>query len=197
MKWKRIVLASASPRRKELLNQIDIEPEIMVSHVVETVTSRIPEQVVMELAAQKALDVLKNVEAGALVIGSDTVVAVDGEILGKPSDHEDAARMITMIAGRSHQVYTGVCLVLKGEQPSENQVVKFYDETDVEVYPMTGEEIREYACLEEPMDKAGAYAVQGVFARYIKGLKGSYANVMGLPVSRLYREMKRLALIRT
>ena len=99
MEWKRIVLASASPRRKELLNQIGIRPEILVSHVAETVTSRIPEQVVMELAAQKALDVIKNVEAGVLVIGSDTVVAVDGEILGKPADHEDAARMITMIAG--------------------------------------------------------------------------------------------------
>lgn len=192
MEWKRIVLASASPRRKELLNQIGINPVIQVSHVVETVTSRIPEQVVMELAGQKALDVAKDAEAGTLVIGSDTVVAVDGEILGKPSDHEEAVRMITMIAGRSHQVYTGVCLVLKGETPCGDRVVKFYDETDVEVYPMTEEEIREYACLEEPMDKAGAYAVQGFFARYIKGLKGSYANVMGLPVSRLYKEMKDL-----
>lgn len=187
-----IVLASASPRRKELLLQTGIVPEIVVSHVEERVTSDIPSQVVMELASQKAADVAGGREKGTLIIGSDTVVAVDGKILGKPGSHEEAYHMIKELAGRSHQVYTGVCLILKGESEKEDRKRVFYDETDVDVYPMTEEEIRGYAMKEEPMDKAGAYAVQGFFARYIKGLRGSYANVMGLPVSRLYQEIKSL-----
>ncbi len=189
-KFHKIVLASASPRRLELLRQIGIEPEVIVSHVEEVVTSTVPGEVVMELSRQKAEDVAKDQAAGTLVIGSDTVVAVDGKILGKPHDHDEAAEMIRSIEGRAHQVYTGVCMVLKGADGSADVVRNFYDETDVEVYPMTEEEILEYAAGEEPMDKAGAYAVQGFFGRYIKGLKGSYANVMGLPISMVYQEMK-------
>lgn len=190
MEVSNIVLASASPRRKELLLQIGIRPEIIISHVEERITSDIPSQVVMELASQKAMDVAKDRTEGTLVIGSDTVVAADGKILGKPGSHEEAYQMMKELAGRSHQVYTGVCLVLKGAE--KDRVVTFFDETDVEVYPMTDREIWEYAMSEEPMDKAGAYAIQGFFARYVKGLCGSYANVMGLPVSRLYQEMKTL-----
>lgn len=191
-KFHKIVLASASPRRLELLRQIGIEPEVKVSHVEEKVTSCVPGDVVMELASQKAMDVAKGEETGTLVIGSDTVVAVDGRILGKPKNHEEAVEMIECIEGRAHQVYTGVCMVLCGMSDAERRVVTFFDETDVEVYPMTREEIVTYAMSEEPMDKAGAYAVQGLFGRYIKGLKGSYANVMGLPISMLYQEMKKL-----
>ena len=191
MEFKKIVLASASPRRLELLRQIGIEPEVIVSHVEEVVTSSVPGEVVMELSRQKAEDVAKDQEAGTLVIGSDTVVAVDGMILGKPQDHDDAARMIRLIEGRAPQVYTGVCMVLKGSDSEEDQVLNFFDETDVEVYSMTEEEILEYAGSSEPMDKAGAYAVQGFFGRYIRGLKGSYANVMGLPISMVYQEMKK------
>jgi len=187
-----IVLASASPRRLELLRQIGIEPEVKVSHVEERVTSSVPGDVVMELASQKAMDVASGEPEGTLVIGSDTVVAVDGKILGKPHDHEEAVLMIKSIEGRAHQVFTGVCMVLCGTSETEHQSVTFFDETDVEVYPMTETEIYEYAMSEEPMDKAGAYAVQGYFGRYIKGLKGSYANVMGLPISKLYQEMKKL-----
>lgn len=192
MEWKKIVLASASPRRKELLNQIGITPEIVVSHVEERKNSEIPSEVVMELAAQKAMDVAKDMGPGTLIIGSDTVVAAGGSILGKPKSHEEAYGMIKKLAGHSHQVYTGVCLVAKGGSSQKDRIVTFFDETDVEVYEMSEQEMREYAMSEEPMDKAGAYAVQGVFARYIKGLRGSYANVMGLPVSRLYQEMKRI-----
>ena len=191
MEFKKIVLASASPRRLELLRQIGIEPEVIVSHVEEVVTSSVPGEVVMELSRQKAEGAAKDQEAGTLVVGSDTVVAVDGMILGKPQDHDDAARMIRLIEGRAHQVYTGVCMVLKGADGAEDQVLNFFDETDVEVYDMTEEEILEYAGSSEPMDKAGAYAVQGFFGRYIKGLKGSYANVMGLPISMVYQEMKK------
>ena len=186
MEKKRIILASGSPRRKELLLQIGIVPEIIVSHVEEKITSDEPSVVVMSLAEQKAVDVAEDMPEGAVVLGSDTVVAADGKILGKPKSHEEAYEMIKRLAGRSHQVYTGVCIVKKGT------VVSFYDETDVNVSTMTEAEIREYADSEEPMDKAGSYAVQGFFARYIEGLKGSYANVMGLPVHLVYQKLKEL-----
>ena len=188
----KIILASGSPRRKELLLQIGIVPEIIVSHVEEKITSDIPAEVVMSLAEQKAVDVAKEMPEGTVILGSDTVVAADGKILGKPKSHEEAYEMIRCLAGRSHQVYTGVCLVKKGPEGEADTVVSFYDETDVNVSPMTEKEIREYADSEEPMDKAGSYAVQGFFARYIDGLKGSYANVMGLPVHLVYQELKKL-----
>lgn len=188
----KIILASGSPRRKELLLQIGIVPEIIVSHVEEKITSDIPAEVVMSLAEQKAVDVAKEMPEGTVILGSDTVVAADGKILGKPKSHEEAYEMIRRLAGRSHQVYTGVCLVKKGSEGEADTVVSFYDETDVNVSPMTEKEIREYADSEEPMDKAGSYAVQGFFARYIDGLKGSYANVMGLPVHLVYQELKKL-----
>ena len=193
-KWKKskIILASGSPRRKELLLQIGIVPEIIVSHVEEKITSDVPAEVVMSLAEQKAVDVAKEMPEGTVILGSDTVVAADGKILGKPKSHEEAYEMIRRLAGRSHQVYTGVCLVKKGPEGEADTVVSFYDETDVNVSPMTEKEIREYADSEEPVDKAGSYAVQGFFARYIDGLKGSYANVMGLPVHLVYQELKKL-----
>lgn len=188
----KIILASGSPRRKELLLQIGIVPEIIVSHVEEKITSDVPAEVVMSLAEQKAVDVAKEMPEGTVILGSDTVVAADGKILGKPKSHEEAYEMIRRLAGRSHQVYTGVCLVKKGPEGEADTVVSFYDETDVNVSPMTEKEIREYADSEEPMDKAGSYAVQGFFARYIDGLKGSYANVMGLPVHLVYQKLKKL-----
>ena len=192
MEKSKIILASGSPRRKELLLQIGIVPEIIVSHVEEKITSDVPAEVVMSLAEQKAVDVAKEMPEGTVILGSDTVVAADGKILGKPKSHEEAYEMIRRLAGRSHQVYTGVCLVKKGPEGEADTVVSFYDETDVNVSPMTEKELREYADSEEPMDKAGSYAVQGFFARYIDGLKGSYANVMGLPVHLVYQELKKL-----
>ena len=192
MEKSKIILASGSPRRKELLLQIGIVPEIIVSHVEEKITSDVPAEVVMSLAEQKAVDVAKEMPEGTVILGSDTVVAADGKILGKPKSHEEAYEMIRRLAGRSHQVYTGVRLMKKGPEGEADTVVSFYDETDVNVSPMTEKEIREYADSEEPMDKAGSYAVQGFFARYIDGLKGSYANVMGLPVHLVYQELKKL-----
>ena len=192
MEKSKIILASGSPRRKELLLQIGIVPEIIVSHVEEKITSDVPAEVVMSLAEQKAVDVAKDMPEGKVILGSDTVVAADGKILGKPKSHEEAYEMIRSLAGRSHQVYTGVCIVKKGAAGGKDTVVSFYDETDVQVSGMTEAEIQEYADSEEPMDKAGAYAVQGFFARYIEGLRGSYANVMGLPVHLVYRKLKEL-----
>ena len=152
MEKSKIILASGSPRRKELLLQIGIVPEIIVSHVEEKITSDVPAEVVMSLAEQKAVDVAKEMPEGTVILGSDTVVAADGKILGKPKSHEEAYEMIRRLAGRSHQVYTGVCLVKKGPEGEADTVVSFYDETDVNVSPMTEKEIREYAERLYPID---------------------------------------------
>lgn len=183
---RHIILASASPRRRDLLQQVGIEPEIVPSQVEEVISSTKPDQVVKELSAQKAADVAERYRGqDVVVIGADTVVAADGQILGKPKDREDAIRMITMLAGRTHQVYTGVTLVFgkTGEQ------VTFAEETDVEVYPMTRIQIEQYVDTGEPMDKAGAYGIQGYFAAYIRGIRGDYHNVVGLPVGRVCQEL--------
>lgn len=181
---EQIVLASASPRRRELMEQIGIHPEIIPSQVEEVVTSSNPEQVVMELAGQKAREVADRLGDNRIVVGSDTVVAVDGAILGKPASEEGACAMIRRIAGRTHQVFTGVSIV-RGQREKT-----FAVESRVTVYPMSEEEIRGYVAAGESMDKAGAYGIQGRFAAFIREISGSYTNVMGLPVGRLYQELK-------
>lgn len=190
MKDVKMILASGSPRRRQLLEQIGIEPEIRPSTIEEKVTSADPQEVVMELSAQKAEDVAARADGGAMILGADTVVAVDGEILGKPEDDQDAMRMLRLLQGRSHQVYTGVTLILKEEGKSRGAT--FAEKTEVFVYPMTEEEIQAYVCTGEPRDKAGAYGIQGKFAAYIKGIHGDYSNVVGLPVGRVRQEWKRL-----
>ena len=195
----RIILASASPRRKELLSQIGLSFEVRVSQVEEMITKTLPAEVVEELSAQKAqavFDSLQLSEAdckesakGILVIGADTVVACDGQILGKPKDREDAERMLRLLQGRSHQVYTGVTVCC--HRPDGQAAVKsFHEETEVTFYPMTEKEIQAYIETKDPMDKAGAYGIQGICARYISKIRGDYNNVVGLPVGRLYQEIK-------
>ena len=186
----KIVLASASPRRRELLNQISLNPVIEPSTVVEVITTRVPKDAVMELSLQKAEDVAKHQQPGTIVIGADTVVAADGKILGKPKSHEEAFEMIESFQGKTHQVFTGVTLIYCGKHGTI--VRSFAERTDVHVYPMTPEEIRTYAEDEEPMDKAGAYGIQGRFAAFIKGIDGDYSNVVGLPVGRVYQELKQI-----
>lgn len=186
----RLVLASASPRRRELLAQIGLMPEIIPSTIEEKITVSEPEEVVLELSRQKAMDVASGREPETLVIGADTVVAAGGRILGKPVDHEQAKEMISLLAGGTHQVYTGVTLVYCGK--AGEQIKSFVEKTDVYVYPMTEKEILEYANSEEPLDKAGAYGIQGKFAAFIKGIDGDYNNVVGLPVGRVYQEIKKL-----
>lgn len=190
----RVILASGSPRRLELLRQVGIEPEVEPSHVEEVITSTIPDQVVMELSRQKAEDIAAlHAAEDAVVVGADTVVAFDGKILGKPKDKEDAVRMIRMLQGHIHQVYTGVTLVfcgkLSGESGSVVDKITFAEKTDVHVCPMTEEQIRAYVETGEPMDKAGAYGIQGYFAVWVQGISGDYNNVVGLPVGRVYRTM--------
>ena len=190
MEIRNLILASGSPRRKELLEQIGIMPVISPSRIEEVVTSSVPEQVVLELSSQKAEDVMSRCPVGSVVLGADTVVAIAGMILGKPKSHGEACEMIRRIQGRSHQVHTGVAILLKEETGLRQK--HFTVKTDVMVFPMTEEEIREYGESEEPMDKAGAYAIQGRFAAYIQGISGDYSNVVGLPVGRVYQELKAL-----
>ena len=188
-----VVLASASPRRTELLEQGNIKHVVMPSHSEEVITSQVPSQVVEELSVQKAEDVYLQYETkntgDFLVIGSDTVVAADGKILGKPKDKEEAYQMISMLQGKAHQVYTGVTLLIKKDGKKIRKT--FHECSDVHVYPMCKEEIREYIATGEPMDKAGSYGIQGLFGIYVKGICGDYNNVVGLPVARRFHEMKK------
>ena len=186
----KIVLASASPRRRELLSQIGINPRIIPSQVEETITAHQPDEAVMELSRQKAEDVAFSQKPGVLVIGADTVVACQGKILGKPKSHEEACQMISMLQGRNHQVYTGVTLIYCVEK--RKKTVTFAEKTEVFVSPMTQEEIWEYGWSSEPMDKAGAYGIQGRFKAFIERIEGDYNNVVGLPVCRVYHEIKKM-----
>lgn len=206
----RIVLGSASPRRKELLHQIGLDFDIVVSNVEEKVTSSVPCNVVEELSQQKAegvLEVLRKqtteqLKASVLIIGADTIVACDGKILGKPKDAEDAKNMLRTLQGRAHEVYTGVTvLYIDGNNAvAGNNVAKqqdaivqrrtFYETTKVIFCPMSEAEIEKYVATGDPLDKAGAYGIQGLCARYISGIEGDYNNVVGLPVGRLYQEIK-------
>lgn len=200
---KNIILGSASPRRRELLHQIGLEFTIVTSDCEEKVSSERPEEVVQELSLLKALDVFDKVKYGQaevqnsaemLVIGADTIVALDGEILGKPHSKENAISMINHLQGRVHQVYTGVSFVW--EQDGKLFTHTFFEKTDVEVLPMTEQEIRYYVDLDTCMDKAGSYGIQNEFACFVKGISGDYNNVVGMPVSRVYQELKRLSFMK-
>ena len=239
----RLVLASASPRRRELLSQIGLEFTVMPSTKEENAKATEAGALVQELSRQKAEDIWEQLSGGQqnpdanqeqlsgadqeqisdanqgqnpdanqgqisdanqkqisgemrepnlngkrqpelLVIGADTVVCCEGKILGKPHSREAAAEMLTALQGRSHEVYTGVTLY------SQSEAVTFFECTQVEFYPMTEAEISDYIDSKEPMDKAGAYGIQGLGARFVKGIRGDYNNVVGLPVGRLYQELK-------
>lgn len=194
----KIYLASASPRRKELLKQVGISFRVMPSSVEEKITKEKPDEVVEELSYQKAVDVcgrlMEEKQENFVVIGADTVVSAWGKILGKPADKEDAVRMLKGLQGVSHQVYTGVTIAWKNQDISP-MYATFSECTDVTMYPMTEEEIRRYVDSGEPMDKAGAYAIQGLCAAHIQGICGDYNNVVGLPVGRLCQELKRRGLL--
>lgn len=187
-----IILASASPRRNELLSQIGWEPMIIPSEIEEVVTSQEPEAVVLELSAQKAMDVAANAGVRGWVIGADTVVSADDRILLKPKSKKEAFDMLTLIQDRSHFVYTGVTIVCCREDGTILKRLSFAEKTEVEVWPMNEAEIDSYLASGEPFDKAGGYGIQGLFAAYVKGICGDYNNVVGLPVGRVYQEIKKM-----
>lgn len=217
----RLILASSSPRRIQLLEQIGLSAKVHPSTLPEVVSSANPREVVKQLSRQKAEDIAAKIRDGRIawkededtaragdaliagpgtvseskeldavgnwaVIGADTVVAVDDQILGKPKSHEEAYGMIHSLQGRMHQVYTGVTVV------TSEKTVTFVEKTEVEVAPMTKQEIRSYADSAEPMDKAGGYGIQGLFGRYVTGIHGDYNNIVGLPVAHLYQVLKEL-----
>ena len=190
----KLILASASPRRKELLKNLGYEFSIEVCDLDENSDKTKPCELVMDLAKTKA-KAITDMHAGedVVVIGADTVVANDCKILGKPRDLDHAKEMISSLQGKIHQVYTGVCLYWNDGKINRN--LTFYEKTDVEVYPMTPEEIEAYVATKECVDKAGSYAIQGLFSPYIKGISGDYNNVVGLPVARIYQEIKKLGLV--
>lgn len=207
---KQIILASASPRRKELLEQIGLEFEIVPAKGEEIITETKPEAVVMELSRQKAREVAAMVRdyvnahqdimtpQDMLVIGADTVVAAENEegdmqILGKPKDEADAYRMLSMLSGKVHSVYTGVTLVFLDKSGKAGEHC-FYEKTDVHMRKMSDLEINRYIATGEPMDKAGAYGIQGKCAIYIEKIDGDYNNVVGLPISAIYHELQKLGI---
>lgn len=182
-----IILASGSPRRKEILEQIGADFRICPAKGEEIIRGEDPVEVVKGLSAAKAGEVAAAAEDECLVIGADTIVVYEGKILGKPKDEQDAVDMLKMLSGEEHQVYTGVTAIIKGKI---NKSITFAECTKVRIFSMDEEEIRSYVRTGEPMDKAGSYAVQGYFAKYIEEIRGDYYNVMGLPVARLCRMLK-------
>ncbi|MCR5625437.1 MAG: Maf family protein [Lachnospiraceae bacterium] len=244
----KVILASASPRRQELLKIIFEEFDVIPSQCDENIDFTTPEDFVKELSKKKAFDVYDRImydpseirmkklkekvyspasiissdykedemseddkriiqmdadmkmlsennknNAGdnedALVIGSDTIVYCDGEVLGKPKDKANAKGMLEKLSGRAHSVYTGVCIIASTEQ--EPKVLNFYDKTDVYVDTLSDSEIESYIATGEPMDKAGSYGIQGYFSKHIGKIEGDYFNVVGLPVNKLYNELKK------
>lgn len=180
----KIVLASASPRRKELISLIAENVEIRPAECDETLPDEIGAKEAVEYLSKIKNDAAKSISAkDELIISADTVVAVDDKILGKPADKEDARRMIELLSGRTHQVYTGVTISYK------ESFVTFSEKTDVTFFDLTDNEIESYVSSSEPYDKAGAYGIQGRASLLVSGINGDYFNVVGLPVARLNREL--------
>ena len=191
----KFILASQSPRRKELLSRVVSDFDVCVSHVEEVVPAGLqPQEVVMHLAKIKAEAVARELRLEQpaqrfAVIGADTVVALDHQIMGKPKDRADCVRMISALSGREHAVYTGVAVVVDGRTES------FYERTAVRFLPLSDEEINWYASLDEPYDKAGAYGIQGYGSLLVEGICGDYFNVMGLPVASLRRRLLSMGVL--
>ena len=185
----KLILASGSPRRQELLKKLNVPFEVIVSECDETLPEGIPADSAAEMLAVRKAAAVAKLHPDAVVIGADTTVILDDEILGKPADAADCKRMLHALSGRQHKVITGAGIFWSGHSLS------FSDETLVQFYPLTDAEIDAYAASEEPYDKAGAYGIQGQGALLIAGIHGDYYNVMGLPVARLARQLRDLRLI--
>jgi septum formation protein len=181
-----LILASASPRRAELLRNAGISFTVEPAHVPEEPNStESPAEYAQRLARDKARAVFARHSDG-VVLGADTVVVVDEHLLEKPRDDADAARMLRLLSGRTHKVITGVCLLAPGIDQTEAEI------TEVNFSLLRDEEIEAYIATREPVDKAGAYAIQGIASRWVERIDGCYFNVVGLPVPRVYRMLKEL-----
>lgn len=180
---KDIILASGSPRRKELMNLAGLYFEIITADVDETLPNNIKPCDAVKMLSLKKAQAIAATNQDKIVIGADTVVAFDDRILGKPNDKSDAFNMLKALSGNIHKVYTGVAIICK------EKIISFFEETEVEFYPLSDDEIRSYIETGEPMDKAGAYGIQGKGCVLVKKINGDYSNVVGLPISRLVREL--------
>jgi MAF protein len=180
-----LILASASPRRQELLRNAGISFEVLPADIVERpLQLEGARQCAERLAREKALAIARQ-RPNDCVLGADTVVTIDNDILGKPADAADAKRMLRMLSGRCHQVVTGICLVVGGE------LVVASETTLVTMIEIDAREIADYIATGEPMDKAGAYAIQGIASRWISRIEGDYSNVVGLPVAMVFRMLRQ------
>ncbi|HEU5139730.1 MAG TPA: Maf family protein [Bacillales bacterium] len=185
---KRLILASGSPRRKQLLTQVSLSFDISVSTVDESIDNHLtPEEAVQSLALRKANDVASRF-ADAVVLGADTIVSVDGSMLGKPRDAQEAKAMLRCLSGRQHTVYTGVALV------SAEQTSHFYAETEVRFWDLTEDDLDGYISSGEPFDKAAGYGIQGLGATLVKEIQGDYYTVVGLPLSRTVRALRNFGI---
>ena len=181
---RKLILASQSPRRKELMEKCGLQFTVEAADIDETIDpAKDLREEVKRLAYGKAETVLRK-HPDAVVVGSDTIVVIDGKVLGKPKDEEEAAAMLRELSGRTHQVMTGLCILSADRQFCDASV------SDVAFEIMDVEEISSYVRTGEPMDKAGAYAVQGIASRYIKEIRGDYYAIMGLPLSMVYETLK-------
>jgi septum formation protein len=190
MRVVRLILASNSPRRQELLKNAGFEFDVQPSGIEETrLPTESPEDFALRLARDKALDVASRSAAGSMVLGADTVVAINGEILEKPVDAADAARMLRTLSGRTHRVITGICLV----RAPGSILAWTHETTSVTFRDLSEEEIEDYVRSSEPFDKAGGYAIQGLASKFVPRIEGCYFNVVGLPVPRVYEILKTVA----
>lgn len=190
----KIILASASPRRRELLEWAGVNFQVITGNGEEHITETEPSHIVEELSAEKAFQVAETIPEveETVVIGADTVVSFQGKILGKPSDKADSRKTLKMLQGNTHQVYTGVTIALFREERWQRH--SFSECTDVTFYPVSEEEIEAYVETGDPADKAGSYGIQGPFGIYVKEIRGDYHNVVGLPVARVFYEGKKLGI---
>lgn len=180
-----IILASTSPRRKQLLEMIEVKFKVVNSNFDEnSVNSVNSKELPLILSKGKALDVFKNYP-NDLIIGADTIVILNGEVLNKPKDHDDAYRILELLSNNTHEVITAVTMLY------QNKEISFQESAMVEFYPLTKKEILDYIATSEPFDKAGAYAIQGLGAKFIKSINGDYYTIMGLPVARVYQQLKK------
>jgi septum formation protein len=183
------VLASSSPRRKELLNVLGLPFAVIPASIEETpVPGEDPETYAVRVAREKGMEVASRVSQ-SVVLSADTVVTIDGEILGKPADEADAIRMLQKLSGHRHAVYTALCLI----DQRHDQMLEEIDKTDVWFNPLTDFQIRDYVRRENVMDKAGAYAIQGYAGVYIPRIEGNYFNVMGLPLPLVHSLLCRIS----
>ena len=187
---RRVILASGSPRRRELLSKITDNFSIDVSDLEEITSKTNVNEIVLELSLLKARDIANKYKDNCIIIGADTMVSLHDKILGKPKDRQDAYQMLRAMSNEKHQVYTGVTIIVKDEV-GQSKTISFVERSDVFVNELSDSEIEEYLNTGEPFDKAGAYGIQGKFGIYIGRIEGDYNNIVGFPIARVYKELKK------